>query len=90
MSIAHTRAIVSAALSGALDDVPTRLEPFFGLEVPVSCAGVPPELLDPGATWPEPADYERQARMLAGMFRRNFAAFEDQVDAAVREAAPRA
>jgi phosphoenolpyruvate carboxykinase (ATP) len=90
MSIAHTRAIVSAALSGALDDVPTRVEPFFGLEVPVSCAGVPPELLDPGVTWPEPADYERQARMLAGMFRRNFAAFEDQVDAAVREAAPRA
>ena len=41
MNIAHTRAMVRAALDGGLDDVPTRIDPNFGLEVPTSCPDVP-------------------------------------------------
>ena len=43
MSIAHTRAMVNAALDGSLRDVATHVEPFFGLEVPGAIEGVPSE-----------------------------------------------
>ena len=34
MAINHTRAMVRAALEGGLEQVPTRLDPIFGLRVP--------------------------------------------------------
>ena len=52
MNIAHTRSMVRAALDGALDDVPTRLDPNFGVEVPTDVPGragvVPRPALDVG------------------------------------------
>jgi phosphoenolpyruvate carboxykinase (ATP) len=88
ISLAHTRAIVSAVLSGALDEVPTEREPFFGLHLPQSCPGVPQNLLDPRATWTDPSAYDAQARKLAHMFRENFRAFESDVSDDVRAAGP--
>ena len=44
MDIAHTRAMVRAVIGGALDDVPTRIDPNFGVAVPTSCPGVPARL----------------------------------------------
>src|SRR5918999_1745459 len=37
MNIAHTRSMVRAALHGDLDDVPTKRDPIFGVEVPQRC-----------------------------------------------------
>src|SRR4029077_7951810 len=37
MDIVHTRSMVRAIIDGALDDVPTRTDPNFGLAVPTSC-----------------------------------------------------
>src|SRR5206468_1126962 len=37
MDIAHTRAMVRAALDGSLTGVPTRTDPNFGVEVPLHC-----------------------------------------------------
>lgn len=88
-AIGYTRAIVRAALSGALIAVPTTTEPFFGLQVPTTCPDVPDEVLDPRRTWSDPAAYDAQARKLAAMFRENFTAYADQVSAAVRAAGPR-
>jgi phosphoenolpyruvate carboxykinase (ATP) len=88
ISIAHTRAIVAAALSGALDGVPTVTEPFFGLDVPTSCPGVPDRVLDARATWPDRTAYDEQARLLAAMFRDNFQAFAADVSDDVRAAGP--
>ncbi|HVH10111.1 MAG TPA: phosphoenolpyruvate carboxykinase (ATP) [Gemmatimonadales bacterium] len=83
-----TRAIVRAALAGALDRAPTAPEPVFQLEVPLTVPGVPDALLLPRATWADAAAYDAQAARLAAMFRQNFAAFQDQVHAAVRDAGP--
>ena len=47
MKIAYTRAMISAALNGQLKDVPTRIDPVFGLQVPEHCPDVPDEVLDP-------------------------------------------
>ena len=89
MKIAHTRAMINAALSGALDGVAFRRDPVFDVEVPASCPGVPETVLTPRATWRDPSAYDAQAAKLAGMFADNFKTFEDAVDADVRAAGPK-
>ena len=88
IKLAQTRAIVSAALSGSLDAVPTQPDPVFGLGVPVDVKGVPPEVLEPRRTWSDPAAYDAQAQKLAGMFRKNFERF-GEVDSAIKNAGPK-
>ena len=87
LSIAHTRAMVGAAFSGALDNVPYRTDPVFRLAVPGSCPGVPPDLLDPRSTWADSAAYDRKAAILAQRFRDNFQKYAG-VDEKVRAAGP--
>jgi phosphoenolpyruvate carboxykinase (ATP) len=89
MSIAHTRAMIAAALAGQLDGVAYTRHPIFNVDVPAICPGVPDEVLDPRRTWSDPAAYDAQARKLAAMFVDNFKAFEQDVSASVRDAGPR-
>ena len=89
MKLPYTRAMVTAALSGALDEVEFRTEPVFGLAVPTSVPGVPDEVLSPRDTWHDAAAYDAQARKLADMFRQNFKRYEAEVPAEVRQAGPR-
>jgi phosphoenolpyruvate carboxykinase (ATP) len=76
MNINHTRSMVRAALSGALDDVPMVRDPHFEVMVPTSCPDVPAEVLQPRGTWADPEAYDRQARELLAMFEANYEAFE--------------
>jgi phosphoenolpyruvate carboxykinase (ATP) len=89
MKIAYTRAMIRAALSGALDAVEYARHPIFNVEVPTSCPHVPAAVLDPRGTWSDPAAYDAQAAKLAGMFVENFKTFAGDVDAAVVTAGPR-
>jgi phosphoenolpyruvate carboxykinase (ATP) len=75
MPIAATRALLHAALAGDLDTVEYRTDAVFGFEVPVQVPDVDSRLLDPRATWSDPAAYDRKAAELAGMFRDNFEKF---------------
>lgn len=86
--IRYTRAMVRAALSGALREVPLLEDPYFGLYVPTACPGVPDELLHPKETWEDQAAYERQARKLAAMFVANFRQYAGEVPAEVVSANP--
>ncbi len=88
ISIQHSRALVRAAVSGALDDVEYVTDPVFGVEVPTECHGVPPELLRPRDTWADAAAYDATAAELAQMFVDNFAAYEDQAPPDVVAAGP--
>jgi phosphoenolpyruvate carboxykinase (ATP) len=88
MKIAHTRALIDAALSGALRDVPTIGDPHFGIAVPASCPGVPADVLWPRNTWADPAAYDTQAHTLARMFAENFRSYADRVGPDVRAAGP--
>jgi phosphoenolpyruvate carboxykinase (ATP) len=56
--------------------------------VPLHCPGVPDDVLDPRRTWADGAEYDVQARRLAGMFRENFLAFDADVSDAVKHAGP--
>jgi phosphoenolpyruvate carboxykinase (ATP) len=88
MSLPYTRAMVSAAISGELRGVETKRHPIFNLDVPVSCPGVPDDVLDPQSTWPDPDAYERQARELAQMFAKNFDRFAASLPPEVLAAGP--
>jgi phosphoenolpyruvate carboxykinase (ATP) len=90
MSIAHTRAMVRAAVTGALADIPRRSDPVFGIAVPTSCPDVPAEVLDPRGTWSDPQAYDAHARTLAAMFTANFKGFAPNVSEDVQAAGPRA
>jgi phosphoenolpyruvate carboxykinase (ATP) len=90
MNISHTRAMVRAALTGALDRVPTVLDPIFRVAVPTACPDVPSRLLQPRSTWADPNDYDRQAAQLARMFAENFERFAGEVAPEVRAAGPQA
>ena len=78
MSLAHTRAIIDAIHSGQLAQSTVARDPIFGLDIPQSCPGVPPRILQPSQCWSSPAEYELTARKLATLFRENFKKFEAQ------------
>lgn len=88
ISLAHTRRIVRAALGGELDEVETVVDPVFGFSIPKHIDGVPDEVLQPRTVWADPAEYDRKARELAAMFRRNFEKYADGVSEEVRAAGP--
>jgi phosphoenolpyruvate carboxykinase (ATP) len=89
MPIEATRALLDAALSGALEEVEYRTDPIFGFEVPVEVPGVDSRLLDPRSTWADPDAYDRRARELARMFRDNFERYADDASDETLAAGPR-
>ncbi len=89
IALPHTRAMLRAALEGALEDVPYRTDPVFGLAVPTRVPGVPGEILDPRSTWPDPEAYDEAAKKLARMFQENIQKFADLLEPEVLAAGPR-
>ncbi len=88
MKLGYTRAMVRAALSGALDGTPDKVDPIFGLAVPLGIPDVPSSVLEPRDTWSDEAAYDLQAKKLAGMFRTNFEKFGGASDS-IKNAGPK-
>ena len=72
MDITATRAMLSAALSGQLNDVGYREHSIFRLQIPETCPGVDACILDPVRAWDNAQAYEEKARELAGLFHHAF------------------
>jgi phosphoenolpyruvate carboxykinase (ATP) len=89
MEIAYSRALLHAAMNGKLKDAPTYQDPFFGFTVPMSCPGVPDEILNPRNTWKDKKAYDEKAGELGGRFRDNFAQYAPHVDKEVLAAGPK-
>mgnify|MGYP001627756939 CR=1 FL=1 len=87
MPIKATRALLTAALDGSLNDATFRKDPNFGFEVPVTVPGVDATLLDPRATWADKTAYDAQAKKLVNMFSENFAQYLPFIDEDVKAAA---
>ena len=88
MKIAHTRAMINAALSGALDHAAYEHDKTFNLEVPKQVPGVASEVLTPRLTWKDQSAYDAQAKKLAQMFNENFKTFAGTAPADVKNAGP--
>ncbi len=82
ISIQHTRLLLNDALEGKLRKVKFRKDPVFGFEVPLECAGVPTDILDPANTWGSRDEYFKKYDALAARFIENFKLF---VDGSARE-----
>ena len=71
MKLRYTRAMVTAAISGALNEVEYDKDPVFGVNIPRSCPGVPSELLNPANLWADQEAYRKAAHALAREFIEN-------------------
>jgi phosphoenolpyruvate carboxykinase (ATP) len=73
----HTRAIIDAIHDGSLRETETICDPVFGLHIPIACAGVPRELLEPANTWQDAVAYRAAAERLAAAFEVNHAKYAE-------------
>ncbi|NBD30868.1 MAG: phosphoenolpyruvate carboxykinase [Alphaproteobacteria bacterium] len=87
MPIQATRGLLTAALDGSLVEGQFRKDANFGFDVPVTCAGVDDQLLNPRNTWADPAAYDAQAQKLVDMFAENFTQYVPYINDDVKAAA---
>lgn len=88
IKIQYSRAMVTAALTGALDIVKYTHNDLFNLDIPTECPNVPSEILDPKNTWIDKDSYDLSARKLAQMFIDNFKKFKN-VSQDIKNAGPK-
>ena len=89
MKLKYTRAMITAALEGELDNVSYEERPLFGLKYPVTCPNVPDELLNPRNTWEDKEAYDKQAQILAAKFEKNFEKFAEGASAEIIAGGPK-
>jgi phosphoenolpyruvate carboxykinase (ATP) len=88
MKLKYTRAMITAALEGALDKVSYRTHSVFGVQIPETCPNVPDEVLSPRATWADKEAYDKKARELATEFIANFEKYKDFATEEILSGAP--
>jgi len=88
MSLKITRALITAALEGDLENVNYETHEIFGLNYPTKCEGVPSDLLSPRNTWTDKAAYDKKANELATKFNNNFKQFADNANNEILAASP--
>ena len=89
MKLKYTRAMITAALEGELDNVEFVKDPVFQLATPTDCPNVPNEILNPRNTWEDKAAYDEKANALAQKFNDNFKQFADNASEEILEGAPK-
>lgn len=89
ISLTHTRALITAALENKLEKVEYTTHDIFGLAMPMTCPGVPDDILNPKHTWSDMEAYEHEANNLAVAFLKNFEKFSDFASEDVMAGAPR-
>lgn len=77
IALSYTRAMITAALTNALTDVPYQAHDVFGVNMPASCPDVPSRILDPIRTWQSEEAYYQKAWELAATFHKNFAQYKN-------------
>lgn len=89
IKLKYTRAIIDAIHNGDFDNVETIMDKEFGFEIPLSCPGVPSEILVPKNTWEDKGKYDEVKEKLVTLFQGNFKQFEGGVNANIVAAGPK-
>ena len=90
MKLKYTRAMITEALEGNLDNIEFVKHPIFGVSMPTSCPNVPEEVLNPVNTWEDKNAYEEKANDLANKFNKNFEKFAEFANDEIMAGAPKA
>ena len=88
IKLEYTRAMISAALDGKLNDATYYPHAVFGVMIPESCPGIRSEILSAKLTWKDKDAYDEAARMLGRYFIENFEKYNDKVSNEILSAAP--
>ncbi len=88
IKLKYTRAMISAAMQGALEHVEFQEHPIFGLHMPKYVPNVPTEMLDPMNTWLQKGVYISKAIQLAHSFHINFDKFVNQANDEILHGGP--
>jgi len=80
MKLVFTRSMIAAALNGSLNDVQFEEHTLFGLAMPLTCPGVPSEILNPRNTWKDKEAYDLKAAGLVKAFVSNFKQYSQFID----------
>ena len=89
ISLKYTRAMITSALNGSLDNVGYRTHSIFGAEIPMTCPDVPGEILSPRETWQDDIAFYKKANDLADRFVENFKKFEEFANEEIMAGAPK-
>jgi phosphoenolpyruvate carboxykinase (ATP) len=91
IKLKYTRAMITAALNGDLDEVnyeTYHTHSVFGLLQPRHCPGVPSEVLSSRRTWNDDENYYKTAYKLSDSFRENFKKYEEYANEEILAGAP--
>ena len=91
MKLKYTRAMISAAMNGSLEEANTgnyHTHSVFGVQQPRICPNVPTEVLSPRMTWNNDEGYYKTAYKLSESFRANFKKFEEFANQEILDGAP--
>ncbi|MDR3679004.1 MAG: phosphoenolpyruvate carboxykinase (ATP) [Flavipsychrobacter sp.] len=89
MKLGYTRSMITAAMTGQLNDVAYEPHPVFGILIPESCPNVPTEILSPRNTWADKEAYDKKANELAQLFVKNFDKYASEANEETLAAAPK-
>lgn len=85
----YTRAILDAIHSGELACAQFETYGTFNLRVPITCPGVPSDLLNPEKSWSGNTGFKSEVDKLAMLFIENFKKYEDEATPEVLQAGPK-
>ena len=89
IKLKYTRAMVTAALTGEIENANFTHNDLFNLDIPDRVTGAPYEILNPRDVWKDKNAYDVQAKKLATMFKENFEKKYKDIDKEIRDAGPR-
>ena len=88
IELSFTRAMIKAALTGALDKGEFHDHPIFKVSIPKACPDVPNAILNPRDTWLNENEYDEAAAKLVKLFKDNFEQFEKGAGVEINNAGP--
>jgi len=88
VKLPYTRAMITAALEGKLNEAEFTKHPVFGVSIPKAVPDVPSEILIPRDTWEDKSAYDKKANGLAKEFIQNFKKFEEFASDEIMSGAP--
>ena len=89
IKLSYTRAMITAALEGNLENVTFVKHNIFGLMMPIACPNVPDKILNPIVLWKDADAYHEKANELAAAFNKNFEKFAGKTNEDILAASPK-